>query len=98
MAQCVVSDQFPVEFGAVPFTQYLVTAPVPVTLETFPQLPIEDPVKGAAPPAPVMSKKSAFESETAAAVIVRDVPEVSENTSTLFIVEFPVTFKVPFTV
>ena len=57
--------------------------------------PRDVPVKGDAAPAPVISMKSAFVNETAAAVSLRAVPVVFDLTRMRFTVEFPVTLSVP---
>ena len=62
------------------------------------QFPRLVPVKGAAAPAPAMSRKSAFDIDTAAAVIVLAVPITLDLISILEITDVPVIDRVPVTV
>ena len=68
----------------------------------MPELPLQSPARvgdiGAAAPAIVMSLKSQSVADTAAAVIVLDVPIVSEYTAIRFTALAPATVRVPVTV
>src|SRR5262245_8654833 len=87
----VLSDQLP---PLVP-CHVCVAEAVNVMFVFPPQLPSDVPVNGAAAPAAVMSMKSTYVSDTAAAVIVRDVPVALLHMSGRLTTVSPLQLNVP---